>query len=240
MVPKSLALQRAETHGALDHAADAVDEERPLSLRRRAQRPRQSRRCGSCGCKRQVQHAERYYTPEELQLIVQESEDLGALRAESGPDAAGAVRVRRSHGGAGDGAAGADLGHRARHDAAPSSARCSARTPHTRYPIYERDLDHIVGMIHIKDVLRLLLQRRDGRPGACAPAAADARDGGTGRRPRHDAARADADGRRPRRARRHRRHRDAAGSLRRGRRRDRRRAGGCPAGLSRRLRAAFA
>ncbi len=28
---------------------------------------------------------------------------------------------------------------------------------HTRYPIYERDLDHIVGMIHIKDLLRLLL-----------------------------------------------------------------------------------
>ena len=30
-------------------------------------------------------------------------------------------------------------------------------SPHTRYPIYERDLDHIVGMIHIKDLLRLLL-----------------------------------------------------------------------------------
>ena len=31
------------------------------------------------------------------------------------------------------------------------------RTPHTRYPIYERDLDHILGMIHIKDLLRALL-----------------------------------------------------------------------------------
>jgi CBS domain containing-hemolysin-like protein len=29
---------------------------------------------------------------------------------------------------------------------------------HTRYPVYERDLDHIVGMIHIKDLLRLLLR----------------------------------------------------------------------------------
>jgi CBS domain containing-hemolysin-like protein len=28
---------------------------------------------------------------------------------------------------------------------------------HTRYPVYERDLDHIAGMIHIKDALRLLL-----------------------------------------------------------------------------------
>jgi CBS domain containing-hemolysin-like protein len=32
------------------------------------------------------------------------------------------------------------------------------RSPHTRYPIVENDLDHIVGMIHIKDLLRLLLR----------------------------------------------------------------------------------
>ena len=36
------------------------------------------------GVDRQVRTAEHYHTPEELQLIVQESEDLGALRAESG------------------------------------------------------------------------------------------------------------------------------------------------------------
>jgi CBS domain containing-hemolysin-like protein len=29
--------------------------------------------------------------------------------------------------------------------------------PHTRYPIYERDFDQIVGIIHIKDLLRVLL-----------------------------------------------------------------------------------
>jgi len=28
---------------------------------------------------------------------------------------------------------------------------------HTRYPVYERDLDHIVGMVHVKDLLRRLL-----------------------------------------------------------------------------------
>ena len=33
------------------------------------------------------------------------------------------------------------------------------RKPHTRYPVIEQDLDHIVGMIHIKDLLRLLLRR---------------------------------------------------------------------------------
>ncbi len=36
------------------------------------------------GVNRQAQNAEQYYTPEELQLIVQESEELGAIRAESG------------------------------------------------------------------------------------------------------------------------------------------------------------
>ena len=32
------------------------------------------------------------------------------------------------------------------------------RKPHTRYPVIEQDLDHIVGMIDIKDLLRLLLR----------------------------------------------------------------------------------
>jgi CBS domain containing-hemolysin-like protein len=33
------------------------------------------------------------------------------------------------------------------------------RSPHTRYPVYERDLDHIIGMIHIKDLLRGFLHQ---------------------------------------------------------------------------------
>ena len=37
------------------------------------------------------------------------------------------------------------------------------RTPHTRYPVIEQDLDHIVGMIHIKDLLRLLLRNETDR-----------------------------------------------------------------------------
>jgi CBS domain containing-hemolysin-like protein len=32
-----------------------------------------------------------------------------------------------------------------------------ANPTHTRYPIFEKDLDHIIGMVHIKDLLRLLL-----------------------------------------------------------------------------------
>jgi CBS domain containing-hemolysin-like protein len=29
--------------------------------------------------------------------------------------------------------------------------------PHTRYPIYQEDLDHTIGMLHVKDLLRLML-----------------------------------------------------------------------------------
>ena len=40
-------------------------------------------------------------------------------------------------------------------------------TPRTRYPIYQGDLDHIVGTYHIKDLLRLLL---NGQPVTAAGA----------------------------------------------------------------------
>ena len=32
------------------------------------------------------------------------------------------------------------------------------RSPHTRYPIFVGDFDHILGFVHIKDLLRLLMQ----------------------------------------------------------------------------------
>ena len=85
----------------------------------------------------------------------------------------------------------------------PRAARRHRRTRAIRSS--KSDLDHIVGMIHIKDLLRLLLRRRDDRPGARAAAAARARDRAARRRARDDAAGADADGGRDRRARRHRR-----------------------------------
>ena len=108
------------------------------------------------GVDRQVRTGEHYHTPEELQLIVQESEDLGALRAESGQvlqelfefggRTAGEVMVPRVK------ICGIPIG------TPPERIReVLGRMPHTRYPIYEGDLDHIVGVIHIKDLLRLLL-----------------------------------------------------------------------------------
>jgi len=30
---------------------------------------------------------------------------------------------------------------------------------HTRYPVYDSDLDHIIGIIHIKDILKKLLNK---------------------------------------------------------------------------------
>jgi CBS domain containing-hemolysin-like protein len=108
------------------------------------------------GVDRQAQNVEQYYTPEELQLVVQESEELGVLRAESGQVlqelfefgglTAGEVMVPRVK------ISGIPVG------TPPERMReMLGRTPHTRYPIYEGDFDHIVGIIHIKDLLRLLL-----------------------------------------------------------------------------------
>ena len=108
------------------------------------------------GVNRQVRTTEQYYTPEELQLIVQESEELGALRAESG-------QVLQELFEFGDLTAGEVMVPRVRISGIPTGTTSSrvreilGRNAHTRYPIYEGDLDHIVGMVHIKDLFRLVL-----------------------------------------------------------------------------------
>ncbi|MDQ3489328.1 MAG: hemolysin family protein [Acidobacteriota bacterium] len=155
MVPKSLALQRAEamalwitppmlwTKNLLYPFVVGLNGLGNLVLR-------------LMGVQRQVSHAEQYYTAEELALIVQESEELGALRTDSsqmlqelfefGDLTADQVMVPRVR------ITGIALG------ATPDEIReVVGSSPHTRYPVFEHDLDHIVGMIHIKDVLRLLL-----------------------------------------------------------------------------------
>ncbi|MEO6212614.1 MAG: hemolysin family protein [Vicinamibacterales bacterium] len=155
MVPKSLALQRAETlalwitppmlwtKNLLFPFVVGLNGIGNLVLR-------------GMGVERQIAHSEQYYTSEELQMVVQESEELGALRSESGQMlqelfefgdlTAGQVMVPRVR------ISGIELG------ATPAEIReLLSRSAHTRYPIYEKDLDHIVGMIHIKDLLRLLL-----------------------------------------------------------------------------------
>jgi CBS domain containing-hemolysin-like protein len=108
------------------------------------------------GVHRQVSAQEQYYTSEELQLIVEESEEGGAIRGEAGRmllelfefgdlTAAGVMVPRVS-------VIGLPL------DATADELRdIVAESPHTRYPVYEEDLDHILGMVHIKDVLRVLM-----------------------------------------------------------------------------------
>lgn len=107
---------------------------------------------------------EEVYTPEELQIIVEESAHGGAIRAESGfllhellkfgDLTAGAVMVPRVR------VVGIPIG------ATPEMVRRVLRTHHhARYPIYEGDLDHIVGMMHVKDLLKRLLAKEPISPG---------------------------------------------------------------------------
>ena len=155
MVPKSLALQYAErmalwitppmiwTRNALFPFVFALNALGNVVLR-------------LLGVNRSTQSAEQYYTAEELQLVVQESEDLGAIRAESGQMLQDLFEF-------GDLTAGEAMVPRVRVIGIPLGTtpdqirQLLGRTPHTRYPVYERDLDHIIGMVHIKDLLRVLL-----------------------------------------------------------------------------------
>jgi len=155
MVPKSLALQRAEsmvlwitppmlwTKNLLYPFVIGLNGLGNLTLR-------------MVGIRRQASHAEQYYTAEELQMIVQESSAQGALRHEAsrmlqelfefGDLTADQVMVPRVR------ITGIPVG------STPGQLRTMMGTaPHTRYPVYEGDLDHIVGMIHVKDLLRVLL-----------------------------------------------------------------------------------
>ena len=107
------------------------------------------------GVRRQVS-AERFYTSEELQFIVEESEEGGAIRADSGRmlldlfefgdlTAAGAMVPRVAVVGVPT-------------DVTAEELRDIIReTPHTRYPVYEQDLDHVIGLVHIKDLFRALM-----------------------------------------------------------------------------------
>ncbi len=168
MLPKSLALQTAErlalwltpamlwTQAVLYPVVIALNAAGNLVLK-------------PFGIAPQPHGTEQYYTVEELQLIVEESEEQGALRGESshvmqelfefGELTAGEVMVPRVR------ITGVPLG------ASPDDLRrIIGSTPHTRYPVYEGDLDHIVGTCHIKDLLRLLLNAQRVTVTAARPA----------------------------------------------------------------------
>jgi CBS domain containing-hemolysin-like protein len=111
------------------------------------------------GIKRQRVEGERYHTPEELQFIVQESEEGGLLRGEAG-------QLLRDLFEFGDRTAGEAMVPRVLLvgipvGAEPDELRAIVRAQaHTRYPVYSGDLDHIVGSLHIKEVLRHLISNQ--------------------------------------------------------------------------------
>lgn len=104
------------------------------------------------GVRRQEASAESVRTPDELAYIVRESSAGGLLKKQSanvvqellefGDLTAGQVMVPRV------GVVGLDV-----HDAASEVHAVLASHPHSRYPVMDGDLDHVVGMLHVKDLL---------------------------------------------------------------------------------------
>jgi CBS domain containing-hemolysin-like protein len=108
------------------------------------------------GIRRTSAGGEQMHTAEELRLIVKESEEGGVLQRQAG-------RLLRELFEFGELTAGEVLVPRVRivglrrsatHQEIADVIR-SAR--HTRYPVYDRDVDDVVGMVHAKDFLRRLL-----------------------------------------------------------------------------------
>ena len=108
------------------------------------------------GIGRRTPTRERYHSPEELQLVMQESQEAGVLSAESrdllsgifefGDRTAVEVMVPRVR------IAGIPVGM-----ATEQVEALLRRSPKARYPVYEGDLDHIAGVVHVKDLLRLMV-----------------------------------------------------------------------------------
>ena len=106
------------------------------------------------GIRREIS-TQHYFAPEELEALARESHQSGLLSEETGrifleiadfsKITAAEAMVPRVH------AFGIPL------DADDAELRAIIRRHrHTRYPVFEKDLDHIRGTIHIKDLLKLL------------------------------------------------------------------------------------
>jgi CBS domain containing-hemolysin-like protein len=173
MVPKSLALQSADT--AVLYVSPVIEALevalRPLVV---ALNTAGNAVLSIFGIRRQEVEAERYHTPQELEFIVKESQEGGLLRGESG-------KILRELFEFGDLSARQAMVPRVRLVGIPveteiDELRQLVRTePHTRYPVYAGDLDHIVGSVHIKALLRHLIAgrkitARDARPVPYIPA----------------------------------------------------------------------
>jgi CBS domain containing-hemolysin-like protein len=114
---------------------------------------------GVLGVRRELRTQEHYRTPEEIAHIVRESQASGMMRQASAQVVGDLLEF-------GDRTAAEIMVPRVRVAALPSGADRSKladllkSAPHTRYPVYEGTLDRVVGMLHVRDALRLI---RDGR-----------------------------------------------------------------------------
>ena len=132
------------------------------------------------GIDRAAGGTEQFRTPEELAYVVRESQAGGLLRKEAahvvnellefGSLTAGEVMLPRVR----------ILGLPAGADAAAIREVLLA-APHSRYPVYEGDLDRVVGVLHVKDVMRVLVAgyrvtTKDVRPVPFVPEAASVDD----------------------------------------------------------------
>ena len=174
MVPKALALQSADTTvlyvSPLVQALEVAIKPLVVSLNAAG-----NMLLRLVGIRRQEVDAERYHTPAELEFIVKESQEGGMLRGESG-------KILRELFEFGDLTAAEAMVPRVRLvgiqvGTEVDELRQVVRTnPHTRYPVYAGDFDHIVGSVHIKAVLRHFIAgrpitARDARPVPHLPAA---------------------------------------------------------------------
>ena len=167
MVPKALALQHAATT-AMYVAPIILAIQRPIAPLVHGLNALGNGMLALVGVRRQDISAERYHTTDELQFIIEESQEGGLLRGESG-------RLLRDLFEFGDLSAGEVMVPRVLVVGIPVGAEpdevraiVGAQT-HTRYPVYIGGLDNIIGSIHIKEVLRRLVSNmpvtaRDARP----------------------------------------------------------------------------
>src|SRR5688572_18209140 len=167
MIPKALALQRAE-YTALYVSPIILAMQTALLPVVVGLNGIGNGLLGLIGIRRRQVDPERYHTTEELQYIIEESQEGGMLRGESG-------RILRELFEFGDLTAGEAMVPRvaltgiAVGTGPDELSEIVRRSPHTRYPIYVGDFDHIIGSLHIKEALRHLLTGRavlanDARP----------------------------------------------------------------------------
>jgi CBS domain containing-hemolysin-like protein len=167
MVPKALALQRAERTALYVTPLILVMEAGVYPLVRFLNGVGNGI-LALIGVRRTQAGTERYHTSEELQFIIEESQQGGLLRGESG-------KILRELFEFGDLSAGEAMVPRVlvtgiAAGTEPDELRAIVRAhPHTRYPVYTGDLDNIIGSLHIKDVLRHIIANRpvnarDARP----------------------------------------------------------------------------